>query len=275
MRSHIKLIFVSMVLLPVIAWAQSDELKVIEGKDSIDIVLPEDAKSPQSGLADQTLQPGQRAVKIEAKTAPATGSFDPLKYKLGPDDVVEIVVLRHPEFSGIYPIDKEGKLQYKFVGDLNVKGMTKKELEDKVLEIISKYVISPEVNVTITEFRSKVIYILGEVGSPGKYYMRSETVPVMEALVMAGLPTYSAALRKTQIITPSMEGNTEYKKIDLFALLYKGDLKKNVELYPGQVLYIPCTVMAKVIRVISPATNVVTNAASGKAGGATLATGVP
>jgi polysaccharide export outer membrane protein len=184
-------------------------------------------------------------------------SFDPTKYTLGPDDVLEVIVMRHPEFSGTYPVNLEGKIQYKFVGDMDVTGLTKTDLENKLKEALTAYIISPDVNVTILEYRSKVIYVLGEVGAPGKYYMRSESIPLREAVVQAGLPTLAAAMRRCRLITPDRSGNAKYKDVDLYALLYHGDLKKNVDMHPGDVLYVPATVMAKVIRVINPVTSAI------------------
>ena len=183
-------------------------------------------------------------------------NFDSLKYTLGPEDVVEISVMRHPEFSGTYPISLEGKIQYKFVGDINVTGMTKGELENKIRTIISAHVASPEVNVMIVDFKSKAFYVLGEVGSPGKYNMRSESISVSEAVVMAGLPTEGAAMRKARIITPGINGS-KIRKVNLYSLLYAGDLREDVALRPGDYLYVPSTVLAKLIRVISPVSTTV------------------
>ncbi|HTZ11293.1 MAG TPA: polysaccharide biosynthesis/export family protein [Candidatus Margulisiibacteriota bacterium] len=188
---------------------------------------------------------------------PNSKYIDPLKYTLGPEDVVQIEVMRHPEFSGTYPINVEGKLQYKFVGDIDVDGLTKKELEDKIAGALSKYVVSPEVNVTVIEYKSKVIYVLGEVASPGKYYMRAESIPIREAVIQAGLPLQSAALRKCRIVTPTKKGLAKVKFVDLYAVLYGGRLNYNINLYAGDVLYVPCTIMAKVIRVISPVSTAV------------------
>lgn len=204
--------------------------------------------------------------------------FDPLKYTIGPDDEVEIVVLRHPEFSGVYSINQEGKLQYKFVGDIEVNGMTKQQLEEKIKEAIANFVVSPEVNVSIVEFKSKVFYVLGEVGTPGKYIMRSESIPVREAVFQAGLPTQAAAMRKCRIITPDKSGHAKVRKVNLYSILYGGNLKRNINLQPGDVLYVPSTVMAKVIRVINPVASTVgvassgpSSASSGKAALETLA----
>lgn len=239
------------------ATVPSDELKVIETPDAIEIHT-----SPIAAPLDKSQD------SAATETAPRTiladsYKFDPLKYTLGPDDVIEISVLRHPEFSGVYPIDQEGKIQYKFVGDIVVTGLTKSQLEEKITDIISNFVITPEVNITINEYRSKVIYILGEVGTPGKYYIRSEAIAVREAVFQAGLPTGTAAMRKCQIITPTKDGNAKIRKVDIYSLLYGGNLKKNIEMKPGDVLYVPSTVMAKIIRIINPVASTVGVASSG------------
>ena len=183
-------------------------------------------------------------------------NFDFSKYTLGPEDVIAIDVARHPDFSGTYPVSMEGNIQYKFVGDINVTGMTKGKLEEKIKTVLSSYIASPEVSVTLTEFNSKVFYVLGEVGQPGKYVMRSDTIPVSEAAMLAGLPTDAAAMRKAKIITPGAKGST-VRKVNLFSVLYEGNTEENVLLKPGDYLYVPSTVMAKVIRVITPVSTVV------------------
>jgi polysaccharide export outer membrane protein len=217
------------------------------------------------------------ATPEQAPQTPATGlptAFDPLTYTLGPDDVIMIDVMRHPEFSGAFPVNQEGKIQYKFVGDMDVSGLTKAELENNLKKAISTYVNSPEVSVTITEYRSKYFYVLGEVAAPGKYYMRAEKMPVREAVFEAGLPTTSAAMRKCRIISPSYKGSGKVRKVDLYAVLYGGNLKKNLVMNPGDILYVPSTVMAKVIRVISPVTSTAGVAASGPESASTGRTAV-
>lgn len=217
-------------------------------------------------LAAIILYPLCAMANIDTINLPAgANKFDPLKYTLGPEDIVEITVMRHPEFSGVYPINQEGKLQYKFVGDIDVNGFTKLQLEEKIKDIISEFIVTPEVNITLTEYKSKIFYVLGEVGTPGKYYMRSEAITIREAVFMAGLPTQAAAMRKCQIITPDKTGNAKIKKVNLYSVLYGGNLKRNINLMPGDVLYVPSTVMAKVLRVINPVASTIGVASSGPA----------
>lgn len=180
--------------------------------------------------------------------------FDPLRYTLGADDVLSIAVTDHPEFTGTYPVSMEGKIQYGFVGDINVTGMTKGQVEDKIKSILGAHVSSPKVSVTITEFKSKVIYVVGEVANPGRYYIRADAITVADAIMMAGLPTNGAALRKTRIITPGVEGSST-RKVNLYALLYLGDLNENLLIKPGEYLYVPSTIMTKILRMILPVSN--------------------
>ncbi len=206
--------------------------------------------------------------------APLDSEFDSVKYTLGPDDVIEIAVMRHPEFSGLFPINLEGKVQYKFVGDIDVKGLNKKQVEEKISKVLSNYLVNPEVSVTIIEYKSKFVFVLGEVAQPGKYYIKSENITVRDAIVAAGLPTYAAAMRKCSIITPDKSGKAKTKTVSVYSILYGGDLRNNMNMNPGDVLYVPATVMAKIIRVINPVASTVGLASSSAEGPGKVSTAV-
>lgn len=230
-----------------LAVAQQDpsQASVIQSEDAIEIRIP------TSVVPGRDLGAGAQNMR-----------FDPLTYTLGADDLVEIGVLRHPEFSGVYPINSEGKLQYKFVGDIDVNGLTKSQLEEKLRDILKAFVNNPVIDVTVIEYRSKVFYVLGDVSAPGKYYMRAESITVREALFESGLPTTSAAMRKCRIITPRASGKPKVRKVNVYEILYGGNLRKNVLMQPGDVLYVPSTIMAKLLRMINPVASTVGVASS-------------
>jgi len=258
------------LLLAVSVLAMNMPLFAADEKLSSDLKVIESAGSEHQVGIPPAVQPAPE--KAIAKAVPSSSYFDPVRYTLGADDVVQIDVLRHPEFSGVFPVNLEGKVQYKYVGDIDVNGMTKKTLEEKIKEIIASYVINPEVNVTILEFKSKMIYVLGEVGHPGKFYMRADSIPVREAVVEAGLPTLAAAMRRCRLITPTSKGKAKTKEVDLYSILYGGNLKNNLEMHAGDVLYVPATVMAKIVRIINPVTAPIANLNSGESDAATMAT---
>lgn len=207
--------------------------------------------------------PGQPSTLIKADNKYYS---DPSHYTLGSQDVIQIDVQRHPEFSGVFPVNMEGRIQLNFAGDIDVTGLTKQELGLKIKNAISNYVVNPSVTVTIMDYKSKAIYVVGEVGQPGKYFMNAETIPIREALVQAGLPTLSAAMRRCRLITPDKTGKAKIKEVDVYSLLYGGDLTKNLDMHAGDVLYVPATVMAKIVQVINPVTSAVGVSSAGPTG---------
>jgi len=202
---------------------------------------------------------------------PPISVTEDVKYTLGPNDIVAIEVRRHPEFTAQYTVNSEGKIEYKFVGDVLVTGLTKLQLKDRLAEILGEYIISPEIDVTIVAYMSKVFYVVGDANRPGKFYMKGNTITVREALMEASLPTTAAAMRRCRLITPNANGRNNYKDVDVYSLLYEGNLKQNLEMNPGDVLYIPATIIAKMIRVIQPVTSFTAETAGTAVGAASNA----
>ena len=77
-------------------------------------------------------------------------------YTLGKEDVIEIMVLRHPEVSGEYIINKEGKIQYEFVGDVKIEGMKKEDVRKLLVKLLSEYIISPSVTMALLPVRKAI-----------------------------------------------------------------------------------------------------------------------
>lgn len=212
--------------------------------------------------AEESAVPGLKEMPEEA--------HEPSRYTLGKEDVIEIAVQRHPEVSGRYVINNEGSIQYEFIGDVKVEGLKKDEVKDLLTNRLSDYIISPDVTVKIVGYNSKVVYIIGEVGRPGKIFMRGDTITVREALVQAGLPLLSAKASRTRLITPSHSKKPKRKIVNVDKLLYEGDLRENFVMKPGDTLYVPATILAKTLRVLQPITQPIGEAAGT---GATVTTG--
>ncbi len=211
------------------------------------------SNTPRSSAHPTVQNPAEPTPEqILQMTANMQNSPDNSRYTLGANDILEITVARHPEVSGQYAVNAEGKIQYEFVGDLPVQGLTKDEVKNSVAKALEKYIVTPDVTVKIVGYNSKVVYVIGEVATPGKIFMRGDTITVREALMQAGLPLLSAATRKSRLFTPSEAGKPQQKNINVEALLYEGDLRENLVMKPGDTLYIPPTFMAKAMRVINP-----------------------
>ena len=115
---------------------------------------------------------------------------------------------------------------------------------------LERFVRTPVVSVIIAEYRSKNVVILGEVGRPGKYPMKGDSISLREAIIEAGLPTRAAALRRVLVVKPDV-GSYTFEKVDLYKALYKGEPKNNLELVPGDIVVVPSTVPVEFNRALS------------------------
>ena len=149
-------------------------------------------------------------------------------------------------------------------------GLTKEQTSELIGKILSTYIVNPQVTVKISEYNSKIVYVVGEVGRPGKIIMRGDTITIREALLEAGLPLLTANTTHSTMFTP-VAGNVKRRIVNVDALLYKGDLRQNFIMKPGDTLYVPATFWAKATRVLNPITQPIGQAAST---GATVSTGL-
>jgi polysaccharide export outer membrane protein len=163
-------------------------------------------------------------------------------YKIGADDVMSISVYDQPDLSKTVRVSSEGYVALPLLGNVKVEGLTVKELKSSVEEkLAADYLVNPQVSIFITEYRSRKIYMLGELSRPGVQELTGNTT-LLEAISKAGGVTKNAG--KTAIISkPShstKDGQTENVplKISLEKLLDEGDSSLNIDLSEGSVVHI-------------------------------------
>jgi len=97
-------------------------------------------------------------------------------YEIGPGDVLKVVVLGQAEMSGSYTVDGEGMLAYPILGKIKAAELTTAELERKVTRLLvdGRYLKRPQVSVTVADFGSQKVFVMGEVQRPGQYALKAD-----------------------------------------------------------------------------------------------------
>ena len=139
----------------------------------------------------------------------------PAPYLIGPGDILSIVVWDHPELvlptqtyaigsgatelaigdtaSGIpgYTVSSAGYIQFPYTGLLKVAGLTELQARNLIVNSSGKYIQDPQITVRVLGFRSKRIFVDGEVTTPGTVAINDVPMTLLEALNRAGgiLPT--------------------------------------------------------------------------------------
>ena len=176
---------------------------------------------------------------------------NPPPYKIDRGDILSIVVWDHPELAGQgiaasanlsdaaaasappagFVVDHEGRVQFPFAGVLTLAGLTEDEARSLLTKRLSRYLASPNVTLRVQSYRSKRVYIDGEVKSPGLQAINDIPMTLMEALNRAGglLPTADQSRIALE------RGDARYM-IDMRALVAKGINPGNVMLAHGDVV---------------------------------------
>jgi polysaccharide export outer membrane protein len=108
-----------------------------------------------------------------------------LDYQVGPGDVLEILVYGNEDLSRIPTVQTNGAIVMPLVGDIQVAGLTVAEVQSKLISLLAKdYLVNPQVEVKVREYRSQFVSVVGEVNGPGRQPLRGRT-RLIDALIEA------------------------------------------------------------------------------------------
>jgi len=161
-------------------------------------------------------------------------------YYVQAEDILEITVYEQPDLDIKARVTSKGEIAYPLLGKLKVAGLTISEVEDKIRELLAAdYLVNPQVQVFISEYRVKQISVLGSVNKPGKYDMYTEReTTVLQAIAMASGFSDAASINNTRIIR-SEEGEQKIIPIRVTDITKKGMKDKDVTLEAGDIVYVP------------------------------------
>ena len=142
-------------------------------------------------------------------------------YRLGPGDRIIIKVFGEEDLSMDVRINDTGRLNYPFLGELVVQGLTVTELEQRITRgLKGSYLRDPAVTVSIAEYRPFFLY--GEVQKPGGIpYQPSLTVE--RAIALAGGFTERASRTKIEVVRAS-DPKHKAVRVELSDPVFPGDV---------------------------------------------------
>lgn len=127
---------------------------------------------------------------------PAPSNNDPLTtniivapgedYRIGPSDVLEILVDDAPEFSRRFRVSSDGVIAMPFLGGINAKSKTPDELARLIADMLrGDYLSNPMVSVTVLQINSRTYFVQGAVRRPGLYQVEGQP-SLLKLITIAG-----------------------------------------------------------------------------------------
>jgi polysaccharide export outer membrane protein len=119
----------------------------------------------------------------------AAGEED-TSYVLRPNDSIRLAVYEEPDLSVQVRILKTGEASFPLIGSVNISGLSVSAAAAKIRDLYARdYLVDPKVTLTVDEYATEFISVIGAVKSPGQI-----PIPVSGQLDIASAMTTAGGL---------------------------------------------------------------------------------
>ena len=178
---------------------------------------------------------------------PAAPAFT--DYVVGPQDVLAINSFDQADLSGHFTVEADGTFTYPMIGRVKAGGLTLRQIEAELKARLKdeNYFLNPQLSVTIDQYKSQRVFIVGEVRSPGTYPLSGD-MSLIEALARAGsmLPSASGEAliihqRPGEHAAPAVEIPQDPARITRINMrdVENGIMSENATLRDGDTVIVP------------------------------------
>lgn len=170
--------------------------------------------------------------------APAAPADESASYRIGSGDVLNVEVVGRKDLSAQYTVGQDGVLFMPLTGGITAEGKTAPQLAAELARRLSLYDRDiTQVNVSVAEFKSRKIFVMGGVVTPGKYSFAQQPT-IWDAISEAGGPSDDAQLQAVEVI-PGDPTTGATHTVDVAAAIREGRVQSLERLKPGDTVRVP------------------------------------
>lgn len=158
-------------------------------------------------------------------------------YTLHTGDIIALNYRYTPEFNQTVTVQPDGSVNLNVVGDVQVRGESVDQIRKHIVGLASVRLNHPELTITLVHFEAPSIVVAGEVDRPGKYDLNDSTT-ALQAIMLAGGFKDSARDTKVYLFRRINADDAEVRQLNLHNIKKQGDLERDAELEPGDMLLV-------------------------------------
>ena len=213
-----------------------------EEKEAPDKAAPAqavDMEAPAEALeiAPELKRFGAQIFDAEVTTfAPVDNVPVPPGYLLGVGDNISILLYGNLQLQSELVINREGSINFPQLGPIALAGLPWIEARKVIEARVKQQLIGTNVVASLGRLRSINVFMAGEVKVPGNYSVSGLTT-ITQAIYTAGGISPVGSYRDIQV---KRSGQT-VATFDLYDLLLKGSLDKDIRLQTNDVVFVPPT----------------------------------
>ncbi len=152
------------------------------------------------------------------------------EYRIGPKDILQIILWKGNTGSKIETsVNSMGKISFGLIENLYVQGLTASQIDNLITEKLKKYIKLPRVDITVKEYKSKSVTILGPgtavsgKSGKGKHYLKGKT-SIVEIISDSVDLTQNANLAEISL----KRKNGQVLKLNIFNAIMRGEKGQDV-----------------------------------------------
>jgi len=198
-----------------------------------------------------TLVAAQTVASGQAPSPPQSPATFNATYKIGASDVLSIKVFNEEQLTNKYVVDSDGSITFPLIGRFQVGGKTTRQIEEDLTKALQPdWLKRAQVSVEIATFRSRSIYVMGEVRTPGRYNIEGP-MTLLEVIANAGSTTATASNTiivqrykdglAAAVSAPEATGDARWAEVMRINLddLREGKLAANLLLQDSDMIIVP------------------------------------
>ena len=156
-------------------------------------------------------------------------------YRIGVGDEMTLTVWGIPEEGNFrFSINRDGMAAVPHIGMVRLAGYTLTEAERIISARLSQYYTGFQMNLSMGQLSSIMVYVTGNARRPGAYTISSFST-LVNALIASGGPSLNGTLRNIEL----KRGGKTVAVFDMYAMLMQGDKTQDLRLQAGDVIFIP------------------------------------
>ncbi|MEN9844970.1 MAG: polysaccharide export protein EpsE [Pseudomonadota bacterium] len=126
-------------------------------------------------------------------------------YAVGPGDLIAVDVYGFGDLRAEAEVSPSGTLSLPLIGETDVKGRDISSLKRHLTGLYSRYVRNPRIDVSIKNYHSNRVSVIGEVQRPGMYPLRRNGQLITELISEAGGKNQMASSRIILLPAPKLD----------------------------------------------------------------------
>lgn len=161
-------------------------------------------------------------------------------YVLQPYDLIQVVVFQEPDLARDVRLSQDSLINLPLIGTVDLAGKTVRSAQEEIRRLYDRdYLVDPQINVTVKEYSTRTVNVMGSINSPGAISIPPEQpLKLLDAITRAGGFSRLADRKKVKLTRLSGDGKTTTTIINADDIIQSNTADSWV-LSKGDVIYVP------------------------------------